>query len=153
MPIIYLIYTCHIPVLTLTRYNSWENNHHECKDSLWVLEAWLDAIHPLERITTWVLLENKIVWYTWYMTDIWTEMSYDIHMPDIWQVKTFYRFQMYDSDRGWYMEVYDGYIMIRKMPPSWSSFHTWGSDNFLMFKLNLPAYTTHANYMLCWIQK
>ena len=94
MPIICIIYTCHIPVLTLTRNNSWEQNHHECKDSLCVLEAWLNAIHPLERIITWVLLENKFVSYIRYMTDIWIEMSYVIHIPDIWQVKTFYRFQM-----------------------------------------------------------
>ncbi len=97
MPSICLVYTCRIPVLSSTRYNSWENNHHECRDSLCVLKAWLDAIHPLERITTWVLLENKFVSYTWYMTYIWTEMSYDSHMIDIWQVKTFYRFQMWGS--------------------------------------------------------
>ncbi len=39
-----------------TRYNSWENNHHLCKDSLCVLvvvlEALMDAIYPLDRIIT-----------------------------------------------------------------------------------------------------
>ncbi len=51
------------------RYDSWENhdNHHICKDLLCVLEALMDAIYPLDRIETWVLLENKLVSYARYI--------------------------------------------------------------------------------------
>ncbi len=87
IPSICLVYACHIPLPSLTRHASWENNHHVCKDSLCVLEALMDAIYPLDGIETWVLLENKLVSYAIYMTGIWTDRSYDMEIPDIiWKV-------------------------------------------------------------------
>ncbi len=85
MPSLCLFYTCHIPVLSSTLYNSWENNHHECKDLLCVLEAWLDAINPLERPR-----DNNMSFVGKWIRVIY--LIYDIHMNGhvIWHSYTRY---------------------------------------------------------------
>ena len=94
IPCIYMVYPCHILLLSLPSHNFPVKPLHPTKELFCALQILIKALDAFILMKTRFYLENILLEYTRYISGISKEKVYTWYIPGIYHEKTFWGFQM-----------------------------------------------------------